>query len=154
METVKAIVSYIHIISAAVALIFGAIILIKRKGNKKHRELGAYYFYIMISNNVTALFIYNAFGKWFFPHTLAVVALFFCFLGLFAVKKNWIKTHITSFVASYYLLIGGAINEAFLRIKFFTSSQETFGIVHFIAMLFFIGLIISYLIKYKQLIKN
>jgi uncharacterized membrane protein len=66
MEIVKAIISWAHIISASLSLIIGAIVLCGIKGSAKHKKLGAYYFYLMLANNVTALFIYNL-GRFLFP---------------------------------------------------------------------------------------
>ena len=158
MEMLKEIISWTHIISATLSLIFGAIVLFGKKGDLKHRKLGIYYFYVMLVNNLTALVILNTMGKWFFPHWLAVACLIVIIPGIIAVKrkwtKHWLKIHIICFVTSYYLLIGGAINEAFLHIKnlrpLIINNDPIVGITHMIAQLIFIGLLIYYLRKYRK----
>ena len=158
MEMLKEIISWTHIISATLSLIFGAIVLFGKKGDLKHRKLGIYYFYAMLANNLTALVILNAIGKWFFPHWLALACLIVIIPGIIAVKrkwtKHWLKIHIICLVISYYLLIGGAINEAFLHIKNLRSliinNNPIVGITHMIAQLIFIGLLIYYLRKYRK----
>ncbi len=112
----------------------------------------------MLLNNLTALFIYNTSGEWFFPHTLAVVTLVVLIPGIVAVRffkgyKYWLPVHMVSFVVSYYMLIGGAINEAFLRIPFlmpYNNPDSWFGLSHFGAQFVFIGLIVYFLNKYKR----
>jgi hypothetical protein len=57
-------------------------------------------------------------------------------------------------VMSYYLLIGGATNEAFLRVAslrpLMISESPIVGITHFIALLFFVGLLTLYIKKYRM----
>ena len=159
MEILKTIISWTHIISASLSLVLGALILYYAKGTKIHKKRGKYYFYLMIINNVTALMIYNAFGKWFFPHWLAVVTLIVIIPGFLVTKnkkyKHWLKIHITCLVLSYYLLIGGAINELFLRIDslrpLIINNSPIVGIVHSVAILIFTGLIIYFLRKYWKM---
>lgn len=159
MEILKEILSWTHIISATLSLIFGAIVLIEKKGDLKHRKLGLYYFYAMLVNNLTALVILNVTGKWFFPHWLAIACLIVIIPGIIAVKrksaKHWLKIHIICLVISYYLLIGGGINEAFLHIEslrpLILNNDPIVGITHMIAQLVFLGLLIYYLRKYRKI---
>jgi len=159
MEILNELISWTHIISATLSLIFGAIVLFGKKGDLKHQKLGIYYFYAMLLNNLTALVILNAFGKWFFPHWLAVACLIVIIPGIVAVKrkstKHWLKIHIICLVISYYLLIGGAINEAFLHIEslrpYIINNDPIVGITHLIAQLVFIVLLIYYLRKYRKM---
>ena len=149
METVKEFISWIHTIAASLSLLFGAIVLFRKKGDQKHRKLGLLYFYAMLVNNLTALVIVNAFGKWFFPHYLALACLLVITPGIIAVKrkhKHWLKVHLISMIISYYLLIGGAINEAFLNIPklrpYILHNEPVVGIIHMIAQLIFIGVLL------------
>lgn len=132
--------------------------MFSKKGGLKHRKIGLWYFYAMIINNITALTIVNAFGKWFFPHYLAIVCLLVLIPGIIAIRvrhKHWLKTHIISMVISYYLLIGGAINEAFLHVPalrpFIINNDPMIGITHMIAQLVFIAVLIYFLRKYRNL---
>lgn len=101
-------------------------------------------------------------GTFFFAHWLAIVALAVVVPGYFITKlkrkKIWLSIHILCMVVSYYLLIGGAINEAFLHIGYLRQLQmqqsPVYGMTHFLAMFFFIGLVIFYLIKYHPGLKR
>jgi hypothetical protein len=57
-------------------------------------------------------------------------------------------------VISYYLLIGGAINEAFLHIPklrpFIINNDPIVGITQMVAQILFIGLLIYFLKKYRK----
>lgn len=157
MEIINGVISWTHGISASLSLIFGAIVLFGNKGDAKHRKIGEWYFYAMLVNNLTALVIMNAFGKWFFPHYLAIACLVTIIPGIIAAKrkhKHWLIVHISCMVISYYFLIGGAINETFLHIPslrpYIINGEPIVGIVHSIAMTLFIFLLIYYLRKYKK----
>ncbi len=158
MDVLKEIISWVHIISATLSLVFGAVVLLGAKGSPRHRKLGVYYFYVMLINNITALAIVNAFGKWFFPHWLAIACLVTIIPGIIAVKrkwtKYWLKIHISCLVISYYLLIGGAINEFFLHIKslrpLLINGSPVVAVTHAVAQLICIGLLMYYLRKYTR----
>lgn len=158
MEILKAAISWIHVVSASLSLIIGPLIFFKNKGTKQHKKIGRWYFYLMLVNNITALLIYNAFGKFFFPHWLAVATLIVIILGFamtrFKSFKHWMSFHLTCMIVSYYMLIGGAINEMFLHIPslrpLLFNNSFVVGVCHLFAMIFFIGLLIFYLTKYKR----
>jgi uncharacterized membrane protein len=157
MEILNQTISWTHTISATLSLVFGTIVLFGNKGDLRHKKLGLWYFYAMLINNLTALVIINAFGKWFFPHYLAIACLIVIIPGIIAIKlkhKYWLKIHIISMVISYYLLIGGAINEAFLHIPklrpFILNNDPIVGITHMVAQILFIGLLIYFLRKYRK----
>jgi uncharacterized membrane protein len=157
MEILNQTISWTHTISAILSLVFGTIVLFGNKGDLRHKKLGLWYFYAMLINNLTALVIINAFGKWFFPHYLAIACLIVIIPGIIAIKlkhKYWLKIHIISMVISYYLLIGGAINEAFLHIPklrpFIINNDPIVGITQMVAQILFIGLLIYFLRKYRK----
>ena len=159
MEIVNEIISLTHTITASLSLIFGTIVLFGKKGDSKHRKFGLWYFYAMLVNNITALVIVNVFGKWFFPHYLAIACLIVIIPGIIAIKrkhKYWLKIHIISMIISYYLLIGGAINEAFLHIQklrpYIINKEPIVGITHMVAQLIFIGFLIYFIRKYRKFV--
>ncbi|MDI9338166.1 MAG: DUF2306 domain-containing protein [Alphaproteobacteria bacterium] len=148
MELIKTILSWTHTISASLSLVFGIIVLLGVKGNIRHKKIGLWYFYAMLFNNITALFILNAFGKWFFPHYLAIACLIVIIPGIISIKlkhKYWHKVHIICMVLSFYLLIGGAINETFLHIPnlrpYLVNNDPVVGITYMFAQLFFNGVL-------------
>jgi len=157
MEILKEIISWTHIITASLSLIFGTIVMFGRKGDVRHQKLGLWYCYAMVANNLTALVIVNAFGKWFFPHYLAIACLVVIIPGIIAIRrrhKYWLKVHIISMVVSYYLLIGGAINETFLHVPqlrpYIINNEPVVGITHMIAQIVFIVVLIYFLRKYRK----
>ena len=157
----SAFISLLHTVAAAVAVPLGAFVLFGKKGSFLHKKLGRYYFISMLLANTSSLFIYKAFGEWFFPHSLAVLTLLFLFLGYgVLLRKSFryrLSLHLTGMTVSYYLLIGGGINEAFLHIpmlKPYLTSGPVLGITHFIALLFFGILIFRFLQKHRSFGEN
>jgi hypothetical protein len=65
----------------------------------------------------TRSFIRHAIAHWLAVITivLAVFAYLFAHFGWPA--KLWLRGHLTCTVLTYYLLVGGGVNEAFLRIN-------------------------------------
>ena len=59
-------------------------------------------------------------GKFLFPHWFAIASLIVVGLGVaiahFKLPRGWMHLHLTCMVASYYMLIGGGVNEVFLRV--------------------------------------
>ena len=157
----SAFISLLHTVTAAVALPLGAFVLFGKKGSFLHKKLERYYFISMLLANTSSLFIYKAFGEWFFPHSLAVLTLLFLFLGYgVLLRKSFryrLSLHLTGMTVSYYLLIGGGINEAFFHIpmlKPYLTSGPVLGITHFIALLFFGILIFHFLQKHRSFGEN
>lgn len=157
----SAFISLLHTVTAAVALPLGAFVLFGKKGSFLHKKLERYYFISMLLANTSSLFIYKAFGEWFFPHSLAVLTLLFLFLGYgVLLRKHFryrLSLHLTGMTVSYYLLIGGGINEAFLHLpmlKPYLTSGPVLGITHFIALLFFGILIFHFLQKHRSFGEN
>jgi uncharacterized membrane protein len=114
------VLGWIHTIACVVALALGALNLARRKGTGAHRRIGQAYLWATLVVGVTSLGIYSQ-NRFFFPHWLAVATLVLTVLAyLFAhfrrPAKLWLRGHIASTVLTYYLLLGGGVNEAFLRI--------------------------------------
>ena len=112
-------IGWLHTAVCAAAMAAGAVALCTRKGSARHRRCGRWYVHTMIAAQLTALLIYT--GGGFGPfHWLAVGALLLVALGAFAAPRQarlpWSLAHLGGMVWSYYLLIGGAVNEAFLRL--------------------------------------
>jgi len=152
-------ISISHIISASLSLILGFIIIFGIKGSAQHRSLGNIYFWAMVVNNITALFIMKAFGKWFFPHYLGIAALISVTIGWVAGKfktsNRWLKVHIIFMTISFYLLVGGAINELFLHVPalrpLIINNDPILGMTHSVAMFAFIGLLFYFLRKHRKM---
>jgi uncharacterized membrane protein len=111
---------WIHTLACLAALALGALNLLRRKGTPSHRRIGHWYLWSILAVSISALGIYR-FGRFFFPHWFAVATIIFAALAYtFARFKRprtlWLRLHIFSSVLTYYLLVAGGVNEAFLRI--------------------------------------
>ena len=74
--------------------------------------------------------------------------------GKYKWGKHWLKIHIVSIVLSYYLLVGGAVNEAYLHISplrpYIIEGSPVVGMTHGVVQLLFIVLLVYYLRKYRK----
>jgi uncharacterized membrane protein len=113
---------WIHAVACAAALALGAVNLMAPKGTDSHRRIGNLYLCVMLFANLASLGIYRQ-HRFFFPHWLAIAAialsaLAFAFARFKRPRRAWLRGHIISVALTYYLLLGGGVNEAFLRIDF------------------------------------
>jgi uncharacterized membrane protein len=111
---------WIHTSACLAALALGAINLVARKGTSLHRRIGQCYLLAILLVGVTSLGIYRQ-HRFFFPHWLAIAtivlaALAYAFARFRRPRPLWLHGHITSTVLTYYLLLGGGVNEVFLRV--------------------------------------
>lgn len=143
-------VGWVHLLFSVIALIAGAIVIVRAKGTPVHRLRGRIYVLALIATCLTSFAIYRV-GKFWFPHWFGVASLIVVASGFaFAHYKRpraWMHLHLTCMVASYYLLIAGGVNEAFVRVgvlrrltpNFFNS--QLVGMTHFAVMVVFVLLI-------------
>jgi len=124
---------WIHTFLCALALISGALQLAGSKGTSAHARRGNVYFLSMAIANVMALFIFHEdllirsaqsgplVGKGFgAAHWLAVITLLVLLLGRLAASRQRVGffayAHPICMIVTYWMLVGGAINEAFVRV--------------------------------------
>jgi uncharacterized membrane protein len=142
---------WVHFLASLAAMAAGAIVLMRPKGTALHKARGGIYVAAMVVTSLTALGIYRR-GVFFFPHWLAVAALIITAAAIAAAhfkvpKAGWVHMHLTCMVTSYYLLVGGVVNEAFLRVNFLRrlvpdfNSSAAVGMTQFAVMLLFAALI-------------
>jgi uncharacterized membrane protein len=141
---------WVHLMASLLALVLGAITLLRPKGTFIHRLRGWFYVTALVVTSVTALGIYRL-GKFFFAHWFAVAALLLVAVGVVAAhfklpKRMWLHVHLTCMVGSYYVLIGGGVNEVFLRVNFLRRiaprlDAPVVGLTHVAVMTFFAMLI-------------
>ena len=130
MEGVS-LIGWVHAIACTVALLAGGWNILAAKGTGRHRFRGRLYVWSMIVAGVPAFFIYRfdldmthgfkpgpgVFGVF---HWLAVATLFFTLSGYYASSRHnkayWAYSHPVAMVLSYYLLLGGLVNELFARV--------------------------------------
>jgi uncharacterized membrane protein len=73
-------IGLVHLLSALLAMLTGAIVLLNNKGGQFHKRMGYAYVALMVTVNVTAFMIYHLFGKFGPFHILALVSMT-CILG-------------------------------------------------------------------------
>jgi uncharacterized membrane protein len=143
-------VGFLHTVACAIALGAGAIVLLGRKGTSQHKLNGRVYVIAMLVTNGSALLIYSQASFRIF-HWLALAILPLVIVGGLAARRrtparSWLTVHIAAMVVSYYLLIGGAINEAYLRIPALhalppVEKAREIGLMHTVSMLGFAALL-------------
>src|SRR5215471_10775546 len=131
-------IGWIHTLLCFVALALGARNLSLEKGTPAHRHAGQWYVASMVLLNASALFIYRignvrvqGFRLDHFSvfHWMAIATLAAVGLAYFAARRQdrgfFAYAHPAAMIFSYYMLVGGAVNEAFLHVR----SLEALGFV-------------------------
>lgn len=105
-----------HIIFAIAALILGAVVFCRLKGDRKHRVIGYFYVFSLLSVNVSALSVYedSASGGPF--HILAVVSLVTLICGFIPAfthrpKSWWLSLHAYFMSWSYVGLVAAGAGQ-------------------------------------------
>lgn len=127
------IVGWVHTLAATAAIAIGAFLLFGGKGTPFHRLAGRWYVYVMIAANALSFGVYHFDIVHFMPfdagpgrfglfHWESVFTLFFLLLGWYAAlhqrRAVWAYLHPVSMLITYYMLIGGLVNELFVRVPF------------------------------------
>ncbi len=163
MENIT-IIGWLHTITCVFAMIAGGVTLFAIKGSVDHKKWGHWYFYVMLATNLSALLIYRE-GQFNIFHGMAVGTLAILLLGWYAAPRQrsvtWANTHLSCMLWSYYMLYGGLINEAFVRVPtlresspFFGGDGLIFGMTHMVVLFLFIGLWLKFLIRTTRLYKQ
>jgi uncharacterized membrane protein len=149
-----------HTLACLCALAAGATVLVGPKGTSRHRSVGRLYLLAMLATNLTALGIYRR-GMFYFPHWFAVAALIAITIGFICVRVRrprayWLNAHLTCMVASYYMLIGGGVNEVFLRVGVLHAmapdilTSPLVRMTHFAVQAAFLILIAYFNVRYRS----
>jgi len=151
---------WVHTAGCLCALATGAIVLAGLKGTRQHRFFGRLYLIAMLVTNLTALAIYRR-GVFYFPHWFAVAALIAISIGFACVRLRWPRAywrnaHLTCMVASYYVLVGGGVNEVYLRVNLLHAlapdvlHSPLVSSTHSAVMLIFVILIAYFNVRYRS----
>jgi len=124
---------WIHTLACTLAILSGALVLLREKGTARHRRMGRIYLYAMLVALISSFGVYHFDVRSFVPfrgekdvfgifHWESVFTLFFLLLALFAASRQkralWAYVHPVSMLITYYMLIGGLVNEVFVRVAF------------------------------------
>ena len=129
------------------------LVLLRPKGTPVHKRRGPVYALTLLVTNVTALGIYRR-GIFFFPHWLAIAALIVTTVGVLAAhfkvpRRAWLHVHLTCLLTSLYLLVGGGVNEVFLRVDILRQlapslNSPIVGLTHLAVQVLFLTLIVYF----------
>ena len=112
-------VGWVHFAASLIALGAGAVVLVRPKGTPVHRLRGRISALALVATCLTSFAIYRQ-GTFWYPHWFGVASLIVVTAGValahFKRPRGWMHLHLTCMVASYYMLIGGGVNEVFLRV--------------------------------------
>lgn len=138
-------IGWLHTLACFYALAIGGVLLWRAKGGTTHRRDGLRYIYAMTFVNVSALCIYQLGGFNVF-HILALVTLASLAIAFASARwrkpgRYWLRIHLTAIVFSYYQLIGGLINEAFVRVPFLQGERALVGLTQGVMMMVFLMLL-------------
>jgi uncharacterized membrane protein len=149
---------WLHTLACFLALTFGAMNIGQRKGTSLHRRVGHWYLWALVFLSVTSLGIYRG-HRFFFPHYLAIATIVLAgFAYAFAhyrwPRRFWLKGHIVCAVLTYYLLIGGGVNEVYLRVNVLRRLSGGFpspmiSMTHFALMVLTVVLLGWFLLRYR-----
>jgi len=116
---------WFHSFACLFALATGLFNIVTRKGTGLHQGVGLAFTLALVGVCLSGLGIYRLHRFWF-PHWDAVATLVILALGWAAARfkrprRGWIYVHLTAMLLSYYMLIGGGVNEVFLRVNMLRS---------------------------------
>ena len=141
---------WVHLVASLAALAVGILVLLRPKGTPVHRRRGRVYALAPLVTNVTAVGIYRR-RIFFFPHWLAIAALIVTTVGVLAEhfkvpRRAWLHVHLTCLLTSLYLLVGGGVNEVFLRVDILRQlapslNSPIVGLTHLAVQISFLTLI-------------
>ena len=91
----------LHAGLASLALLLGPIMLLRPKGDRRHRTLGWFFAVAVLGSNLSSFFIYELTGRLSFIHGLAAINLASLGHALWAVRHRRIADHLTSMSYCY-----------------------------------------------------
>ncbi len=111
----------VHALLGVAALILGLAVLLRRKGTRVHRRLGRGYVLAMVLLNVTALMIYDLYGRFGPFHVASIISLATVGAGFVPVylrrpRDGWIHLHTNFMCWSYVGLVAAFVSEVAVRV--------------------------------------
>jgi uncharacterized membrane protein len=110
----------VHTLASILALIFGTWVLLTKKGNQRHKQMGYAYTASMAAVLVTSFFMYNLFGGFGIFHVFAIVSSATLVAGMVPIlrkkPKHYISLHFNFMYWSVIGLYGAFLAEVLTRI--------------------------------------
>ncbi len=105
-----------HITLGYLSLVSGFIVVLSKKGNRRHRLMGRFYAVSMLGLNLTAFGIYRLYDGWGFFHWMAVVSLIPLIAGCIAIRYKKLEAHYYFMSWSFIGLLCATISEIFVHV--------------------------------------
>ncbi len=129
-------IGLIHLVASVLAVIFGTIILLQKKGTRLHKQIGYWYIGSMAVLLITAFMLYNLFGGFGIFHVAAIVSSVTLVMGMWPAfkrsKPNWIMHHLAWMYWSVFGLYAAFASEIFTRVvptEFFSGVGIATGLI-------------------------
>jgi uncharacterized membrane protein len=111
----------VHTVLGLIALVCGAMVLLRAKGTSTHRRIGGVYVAAMTGLNATGLLIYDLYGHFGPFHLAALVSLATVAAGYLALyfrrpRTSWMEVHAIFFCWSYVGLWAAFVSEVVVRV--------------------------------------
>ncbi len=136
-----------HLIAGIIAMIFGGLVIILKKGTQFHRKAGYVYAFSMVVLILSSFGIYRLFGKFGLFHFFSLVSTFTLVAGMFPMFKK-VRTpqdYETHFKRMYWSVVGlyaAFAAESFVRIPkfggFWSAVAWSFVLVFIVCFITFI----------------
>jgi len=154
MDLSMSVLGWFHTAACVVAIGTMIGVIVTPKGTRLHRKVGQVFTLSILFAAVTSLGIYSR-HTWTAAHWFAILAIV-CAGGGWLVarfkrpRRGWRYLHLTLMLVAAYDLIGGGVNEVYLRVKplrhFWRDGFQVIGMTHGVVMLVFLVLIVVFLI--------
>ncbi|MDU0371433.1 DUF2306 domain-containing protein [Hymenobacter endophyticus] len=99
-------IGLVHLVSALLAMVAGAVVLLNRKGSPLHKRIGYLYVAAMLAVNATAFFIYRVTGHFGVFHWFALVSLASMAGGMVPVL---VRKHISGWIYWHYYFMSWSV---------------------------------------------
>jgi uncharacterized membrane protein len=154
MNLSMSVLGWFHTAACVVAIAAMLWVVFTPKGTRLHRRVGQAFTLAILFAAVTSLGIY-ARHVWTFAHWFAVLAIVSAGGGWLVAhfkrpRRGWRYLHLTLMLVAAYDLIGGGVNEVYLRVKplrhFWRDDYAVIGMTHGVVMMTFLSLIAVFLL--------
>jgi uncharacterized membrane protein len=147
------VIGWFHTAACVLALALGASMSVAPKGTPRHRRWGDGYVAAILFASFTSLTIYTRHhftaAHWFAVMAIVTAGAGFALGRWHGKGEAWKYGHLTCMILSYYVLIGGGVNEVFLRVStlrpVFFNKPQVVGETHGLVMLVFLTLILGFI---------
>lgn len=110
----------VHTVASLLAILFGTWVLLARKGNRRHRQIGYAYTLTLGIVLFTSFFMYNLFGGFGIFHVFAIVSSVTLAAGMIPIirrkPKHYVALHYNFMYWSVIGLYGAFLAEILTRI--------------------------------------